>query len=71
MRVRQALSLAIDRQGLVKAALGEHSAPTLVPGPVQAWRNAADARPAAPAVRRDVEAARRLVAEAGAQGRKS
>ncbi|MEU4550209.1 ABC transporter substrate-binding protein [Nonomuraea dietziae] len=70
VRVRQALSLAIDRQGLVKAALGEHSAPTLVPGPVQAWRNAAEARPAAPAVKRDVEAARRLVAEAGAQGKK-
>lgn len=70
VKVRQALSLAIDREGLAKAALGEYSAPTLVPGPVQAWRNAADARPAAPAVRRDIEAAKKLVAEAGAQGKK-
>ncbi|WP_431901809.1 ABC transporter substrate-binding protein [Nonomuraea sp. bgisy101] len=70
VRVRQALSLAIDRQGLVKAALGEYSAPTLVPGPVQSWRNAVDARPAAPAIKRDVEAAKKLIAEAGAQGKK-
>ncbi|WP_235995409.1 ABC transporter substrate-binding protein [Nonomuraea montanisoli] len=70
VRIRQALSLAIDRQGLAKAALGEYSAPTLVPGPVQAWRNVAEARPPAPAVKRDVEAAKKLVAEAGAQGMK-
>ncbi|MEV2268657.1 ABC transporter substrate-binding protein [Nonomuraea africana] len=70
VRVRQALSLAIDRDGLVKAALGEYSKPTTVPAPVEAWRNVPEARPAAPPVKRDVAAARKLIAEAGAAGRK-
>ncbi|MEV4066400.1 ABC transporter substrate-binding protein [Nonomuraea dietziae] len=70
VKVRQALSLAIDREGLVKSVLGEFSAPALVPAPVQAWRNVPEARPAAPTAKRDLEAAKKLVAEAGAQGRK-
>ncbi|MEU8108798.1 ABC transporter substrate-binding protein [Nonomuraea muscovyensis] len=70
VRVRRALSLAIDRQGLAKAAFGDYSSPSLVPGPTESWRNVGAAKPPAPAVTRDVEAAKKLVAEAGAQGKK-
>lgn len=70
VRVRRALSMAIDREGLVRAALGEFSKPTVVPAPAEAWRNVPAARPSAPAVKRDVEGAKKLIAEAGAQGRK-
>ncbi|NUT42298.1 MAG: ABC transporter substrate-binding protein [Thermoactinospora sp.] len=70
VRVRRAISLALDREGLVKATLGEFSGATSVLAPAESWRNAASARPSAPPVARDVEAARKLVAEAGATGRK-
>ncbi|MFI6322911.1 ABC transporter substrate-binding protein [Nonomuraea sp. NPDC050556] len=70
VKVRQALSMAIDREGLVKAALGEYSKATMVPAPVEAWRNVPNARPSSPPVKRDVEGAKKLIAEAGAQGKK-
>lgn len=70
VKVRQALSLAIDREGLAKTALGEYSRPTMVPGPIEAWRNAPGAKPAVLPVKRDVEAAKKLIIEAGAQGKK-
>ncbi|WP_424217074.1 ABC transporter substrate-binding protein (plasmid) [Streptomyces sp. BI20] len=72
-RVRRALSLALDRDGFVRAGLGGAGTVTTAPTTRAAWAAApAAARERAfaglPAPGRDLAEARRLVAEAGAKG---
>ncbi|MER5886270.1 ABC transporter substrate-binding protein [Streptomyces sp. NPDC001941] len=74
VRVRQALSLALDRTGFVKAGLGGAATATTAPTTRAAWAAASPATRAAafdglPPTARDVERAKALVKEAGATGR--
>ncbi|MFE1949887.1 ABC transporter substrate-binding protein [Streptomyces sp. NPDC059524] len=74
VRVRRALSLALDRSGFVKAGLGGAGTTTNSLTPHAAWAGAsAPTRKAAfgalPPTGRDIEKATRLVKEAGATGR--
>ena len=60
-RVRQALSLAIDREGISKALQGGRCAPSVQLFPKDYWAHA----PGVEAPRRDPERAKQLLAEAG------
>lgn len=64
VRVRQALSLSIDRAGIAHALMGDEAlaATQLLPPPLADWHN-----PALPPLRHDPEAAQRLLREAGWQ----
>ncbi len=64
VRVRQALSLCIDRAGIALALMGDESlaATQLLPPVLADWHN-----PALPPLRHDREAAQRLLQEAGWQ----
>ncbi|WP_022893755.1 ABC transporter substrate-binding protein [Agromyces subbeticus] len=74
-RIRQALSLALDRAGIAKAAFGDLAEPSKTPIGSGAWGYERDAfeaayealegAPASPSAS-DLEAAKELVAEAGA-----
>ncbi|MFF7244800.1 ABC transporter substrate-binding protein [Embleya sp. NPDC008237] len=74
-RVRRALSMAIDREGIVRAGLNGYGTVAKAPVPVSGWatipaEQAQSMYNALPAVTTDVAAAKKLVAEAGATGRK-
>ncbi|MGW2206969.1 ABC transporter substrate-binding protein [Streptomyces sp. NPDC001774] len=74
VRVRQALSLALDRSGFVKAGLGGAGTVTSSLTTRAAWAGASpEVRESAfgglPPTKRDVERAKKLIEEAGAQGR--
>ena len=64
VRVRQALSLSIDRAGIAHALMGDEAlaATQLLPPTLADWHN-----PALPPLRHDPEAAQRLLREAGWQ----
>ncbi len=64
VRVRQALSLGIDRAGIAQALMGDETlaATQLLPPTLADWHN-----PALPPLRYDPEAAQRLLREAGWQ----
>lgn len=64
VRVRQALSLSIDRAGIAHALMGDEAlaATQLLPPTLGDWHN-----PALPPLRHDPEAAQRLLREAGWQ----
>ncbi|MCF2527585.1 ABC transporter substrate-binding protein [Yinghuangia soli] len=75
VRVRRALSLAIDREAIVADALGGYGKPAKSALPSAGWGTVPPARAqeiqdALPPLARDLGAAKKLVAEAGAQGRK-
>ncbi|MET8542036.1 ABC transporter substrate-binding protein [Kitasatospora sp. NPDC004799] len=74
LKVRQALSMAIDRDGIVKSAAGGIGTPTKAPAAQGAWALAPERTAgyfaALPAPVHDVDGARKLVQEAGATGRK-
>lgn len=74
VRVRKALSMALDRPGIVKTALAGNGTPTGSLTPRAAWAGApADAQAAAfdhlPPNTQDIEQAKKLVEEAGAKGK--
>ncbi|MGW9206115.1 ABC transporter substrate-binding protein [Embleya sp. NPDC055664] len=74
VRVRRALSMALDRPGIVKTALAGNGTPTASLTPRAAWAGAPDdAKSAAfdrlPSSTQDIEQAKKLVEEAGAKGR--
>lgn len=74
VRVRRAMSLALDRTGFVRTALAGNGTVTNSLTPRAAWAAApAEARAAAfdtlPPSAQDIEQARRLVKEAGAEGK--
>jgi len=73
-KLREALSLALDRPGIIKAAAGGFGTEPKALTPISAWGLAADKAPTyfntlAP-VRQDLEQAKKLVTEAGGSGRK-
>ncbi|WP_067139541.1 ABC transporter substrate-binding protein [Microtetraspora malaysiensis] len=72
--VRRALSMALDRDGIIKAAAGGAGTPAKAPGAIGAWGIAPDAAKEyyakLPAPTRDVAGAKKLVEEAGASGKK-
>ncbi|MCF2528476.1 ABC transporter substrate-binding protein [Yinghuangia soli] len=74
VRVRRALSLAVDRKGVVDAALNGYGVPAKAPAPAEAWGIAPTtgkaAHDALPPMTRDIDAAKKLVQEAGAAGKK-
>lgn len=74
VRVRQALSLAIDREGIVNAALNGYGEPAKAPAPAEAWGTAPEkgktAYAALPSTARDLTKAKQLIQEAGATGKK-
>jgi peptide/nickel transport system substrate-binding protein len=75
VRVRRALSMAIDRDGIVKAAINGYGGVAKAPIPAAGWGTIAPERAQAmynalPAPVQDVAAARKLVEEAGATGKK-
>ncbi|MFR9793642.1 ABC transporter substrate-binding protein [Streptomyces sp. MB22_4] len=74
VRVRRALSLALDRRNIVKAAAGGVGAPAKAPAARGAWeldpRRSAAVFESLPEPKYDVRAARALVEEAGAKGRR-
>ncbi|MDQ3406065.1 MAG: ABC transporter substrate-binding protein, partial [Actinomycetota bacterium] len=75
VRIRRALSLAIDREGFITAALGGNAEPSRAVAAKLTWGQGATraayekAWNALPAPKQDIEAAKRLVAEAGAPSR--
>ncbi|MBO1417955.1 ABC transporter substrate-binding protein [Streptomyces sp. FH025] len=73
-KVRQALSMALDRDGIIKSAAGGIGTPAKAPAAQGAWaltpERTAGYFAALPAPVHDVDGARRLVQEAGATGRK-
>ncbi|MCX5107441.1 ABC transporter substrate-binding protein [Streptomyces sp. NBC_00378] len=74
LKVRQALSLALDRKGIIKAAAGGVGVPAKAPAAQGAWalvpEKTAGYFDALPEPKYDVEAAKKLITEAGAKGRK-
>ncbi|KDN87397.1 ABC transporter substrate-binding protein [Kitasatospora cheerisanensis] len=73
-KVRRALSMALDRDGIVASAAGGIGVPAKAPAAQGAWALAPERTAgyyaALPAPVHDVEGARKLVQEAGATGRK-
>ncbi|BAU81642.1 oligopeptide ABC transporter, periplasmic oligopeptide-binding protein oppA [Streptomyces laurentii] len=73
LRVRKALSLALDRKNIVKAAAGGVGVPAKAPAARGAWALAPEKTAALydtlPEPGYDIEAAKKLVQEAGAAGR--
>lgn len=73
LKVRRALSLALDRKNIVKAAAGGIGVPAKAPAARGAWALAPEKTSALydtlPEPAYDVEAAKKLVQEAGAAGR--
>lgn len=74
-RVRQALSLAIDRDGIVMAALNGYGSPAKAGIPAAGWatvpaERAQAVHDALPPVTQDIAAAKKLVQDAGAAGKK-
>lgn len=74
VRVRRALSLALDRSGFVKAGLGGAGTRTSSLTPRAAWAGASEqtrkaAFDALPPSKRDIEKATKLIKEAGATGK--
>lgn len=74
VRVRRALSLALDRSGFVKAGLGGAGTPTNSLTPRASWAGASEqtrkaAFDALPPTERDIEKAAKLIKEAGANGK--
>ncbi|MGT2531615.1 ABC transporter substrate-binding protein [Streptomyces nojiriensis] len=73
-KVRQALSLALDRKNIIKAAAGGIGVPAKAPAARGAWALAPEKTAALhdtlPEPGHDVAAAKKLVQEAGATGRK-
>ncbi|MDI2125625.1 ABC transporter substrate-binding protein [Yinghuangia seranimata] len=74
VRVRRALSMALDRGGFVKAALGGNGTVTNSITPKAAWAAAgpetrAAAFDALPPAAQDIEQAKKLIEEAGAKGK--
>lgn len=75
VRVRQALLLALDRQGFVKSAMRGVGSPTSALATRAAWRGVPQATvdgaySGLPGIERDLERAERLIQEAGATGKK-
>ncbi|MFI7050732.1 ABC transporter substrate-binding protein [Streptosporangium canum] len=74
LRIRRALSMALDRTGIIKAAVGGVATPAKAPGAIGAWGIAPDAAKdyyaRLPALTQDVAGAKKLIQEAGATGRK-
>ncbi|WP_413754517.1 ABC transporter substrate-binding protein [Streptomyces sp. R-74717] len=74
LKVRQALSMALDRKSIVKAAAGGVGIPAKAPAARGAWalapEKADDYFKALPEPVYDVAAAKKLITEAGATGRK-
>ncbi|WP_101787167.1 ABC transporter substrate-binding protein [Nonomuraea indica] len=74
LRVRRALSMALDRPGIIKAAAAGVGTPSKAPAAIGAWGIAPEAAKGyydrLPPLGQDLAAARKLVQEAGAAGRK-
>ncbi|MCF2527468.1 ABC transporter substrate-binding protein [Yinghuangia soli] len=75
VRVRKAISMALDRSGFVKTALAGNGSVTNSITPKASWAGApADAKAAAfdklPPSTQDIEQAKKLIEEAGAKGKK-
>ncbi|MFD8983213.1 ABC transporter substrate-binding protein [Streptomyces sp. NPDC059564] len=75
VRVRRALMLALDREGFAKGAMRGAATPTGSLVAADTWRGAppgpvAEQLAALPPVQRDLDAAKRLIEEAGARGKK-
>ncbi|MEU9040555.1 MULTISPECIES: ABC transporter substrate-binding protein [unclassified Kitasatospora] len=74
LRVRQALSMALDRDGIIKSAAGGIGVPAKAPAAQGAWGIAPERTAgyfaALPAPVHDVDGARKLVRDAGASGKK-
>ncbi|WP_327358258.1 ABC transporter substrate-binding protein [Streptomyces sp. NBC_01304] len=75
VRVRRALLLALDREGFARAAMRGSATPTSAPAPRAAWRGIPRgitdrAYRQLPTVKRDLETARKLIRQAGAEGKK-
>ncbi|GAA4844266.1 ABC transporter substrate-binding protein [Kitasatospora terrestris] len=74
LKVRRALSMALDRASMVKAAVGGIGTPAKAPSARAAWATAPDRTEgyfaALPEPAYDVAAAEKLVREAGASGKK-
>ncbi|MFI6324413.1 ABC transporter substrate-binding protein [Nonomuraea sp. NPDC050556] len=74
LRLRKALSMALDREGVLKAASAGVAVPAKAPAAIGAWGIAPDLAKEyyakLPALTRDVEGAKKLVQEAGAAGKK-
>ncbi|WP_433356107.1 ABC transporter substrate-binding protein [Microtetraspora malaysiensis] len=74
VKVRKALSMALDRDGIIKAASGGAGAPAKAPGASGAWGIDPEAGKASfdklPALTKDVAGAKKLIEEAGATGKK-
>jgi peptide/nickel transport system substrate-binding protein len=74
LKVRKALSMALDRKNIIKAAAGGVGIPAKAPAARGAWALAPEKTDgyfdALPEPTYDLEAAKKLVVEAGAKGRK-
>ncbi|WP_433359554.1 ABC transporter substrate-binding protein [Streptosporangium sp. CA-115845] len=75
VRVRRALSLALDRDGFIKTGLQGVGSPAAAPAPREAWQGLPkaavdDAYTGLPPVRRDLAGAKELIRQAGATGKK-
>ncbi|MGC0422921.1 ABC transporter substrate-binding protein [Embleya sp. AB8] len=74
LKLRQALSMAIDRPGLIKAAAGGAANEPKGLTPITAWGLTPDQAPGyfatLPPIKQDLTAAKKLVAEAGGAGKK-
>lgn len=74
VKVRKALSMALDRDGIIRAAAGGVATPAKAPGATGAWGIAPEAAKEyyakLPALTRDVAGAKKLIEEAGATGKK-
>ncbi|MER5623311.1 ABC transporter substrate-binding protein [Streptosporangium sp. NPDC002544] len=74
VKVRKALSMALDRDGIIKAAAGGVATPAKAPGATGAWGIAPEAAKEyyakLPPLTRDVAGAKKLIEEAGASGKK-
>lgn len=73
-RVRKALSMALDRSGIIAAAVGGYGTPAKAPTAIGAWGLAPDAAKdyfaQLPEFTRDVAGAKQLIEQAGATGKK-